>query len=304
MPKVSVVIPTHNRAEFVKAAIQSVLNQTYQDFEIIVVDDASKDATAEAVNSFQDGRIQYVRHETNKGEAGARNTGVMNAIGQFVAFLDDDDEWLPEKLEKQVNLFRGSSPIIGVVYTGVIEIEASTGRIIGQRIPVKRGDIFKDLATNNWIGAPSSVLLKRECFNKVGLFDENIDYGLDYDMWIRISKKFHFEYIEEPLVKYHVHENKLSTKYAHMISGYEAQFRKNGSLFALDSKAYSQYYSDLGVLYGCTGNIAKARGAFVKAIRIYPFQIRPYRNLCLSLLGAGIFNRLRHTREKLTLTLQ
>src|SRR5262245_29216969 len=108
MPKVSVIIPTHNRAEFLRSAITSVLNQTFQDFEIIVVDDASTDNTSEVVTYFGDKRIKYMRNNINKGDAGTRNVGVVNSNCTYIAFLDDDDEWLPNKLQIQIDMLEDS----------------------------------------------------------------------------------------------------------------------------------------------------------------------------------------------------
>ncbi len=113
-PTVSVIIPTYNRANLVSRAIKSVLNQTYQDFEIIVVDDCSEDNTEEIVKSFNDSRIRYIKHKKNKGGSAARNTGIKRARGKYIAFLDDDDEWLPSKLEKQIMLFEKLSKHYGV----------------------------------------------------------------------------------------------------------------------------------------------------------------------------------------------
>src|SRR5262245_24547581 len=102
MPLVTVVIPTHNRAGRVRSAIESVLHQTYADFEIVVVDDASEDGTENTVRGVLDPRVRYIRHAVARGDAAARNTGIRNSTGEYVAFLDDDDEWLPEKLRFQV----------------------------------------------------------------------------------------------------------------------------------------------------------------------------------------------------------
>ena len=121
MAKVSVIIITHNRSNLLGAAITSVLNQTFQDFEIIVVDDASKDDTGNVVQTFDDKRIRYIRHETNKGHAAARNTGLQNAVGEYIGFLDDDDAWLPEKLQRQVALLDGSPAVVGGVYAGFLK---------------------------------------------------------------------------------------------------------------------------------------------------------------------------------------
>ena len=109
MPKVSVVIPTYNRPEFLGAAISSVLNQTFQDWELLVVDDASENDTEEVVDGFGDHRLRWFRHEKRIGGSAARNTGIVNSVGAYVAFLDDDDEWLPDKLRLQVELLRKES---------------------------------------------------------------------------------------------------------------------------------------------------------------------------------------------------
>ena len=122
MPAVSVIIPTYNRAEFLRLAITSVLNQTFQDFEIIVVDDASEDHTHEVMNNLNDKRIKYIRHEVNKRVSAARNTGVLHSSGDYIAFLDDDDEWLPSKLQRQVALLEDSTSTCGGVYTLRIDI--------------------------------------------------------------------------------------------------------------------------------------------------------------------------------------
>ncbi|MEZ4547537.1 MAG: glycosyltransferase family A protein [Thermodesulfobacteriota bacterium] len=113
MPKVSVIIPTHNRADLLKAAIQSVLDQTYTDFELLVCDDASNDHTQDTVAGFSDPRIIYKRYEKNSGVVELRNNAVNSSSGEYIAFLDDDDEWLPEKLEKQVSVLDRSSPETG-----------------------------------------------------------------------------------------------------------------------------------------------------------------------------------------------
>src|SRR5712692_9764325 len=131
MPKASVITPTYNRADFLRVAIASVLNQTFQDLEIIVVDDASSDRTAEVVRRFTDELIKYIRHDINKGGSAARNTGIKNSTGAYVAFLDDDDEWLPEKLGMQVDLLENSPAEVGGVYTSYMVIDRASGIILG-----------------------------------------------------------------------------------------------------------------------------------------------------------------------------
>lgn len=297
MPKVSVIIPTHNRAELLRSAIISVLNQTFQNFEIIVVDDASRDNTQEVVSSYNDRRLKYIRNEISKGDGVARNAGINNSSGDYIAFLDDDDEWLPEKLEIQIDLLENSSAKVGGVYTGVLNIDRTTRRILGIRIPEKKGDLSKDILVGNFI-ITSSLILRKECFEKVGLFDESVPFCSDYVMWIRISRQFLFEYIKKPLVKYYIHNNSLSGNHRLVISGIETMLNKYGDFFALNSKGYSYRYIDLGEYYCYNGNVNKGREAFLKAIELHPFDIRPYFNLCLSLLGVSAFKKLKKIKEK------
>jgi len=206
MPAVSTIIPTYNRAEFLRMAITSVLNQTFQDFEIIVVDDASEDHTHEIIDNFGDRRIKYIRHEVNKGVTAARNTGVLSSSGNYIAFLDDDDEWLPRKLQMQVVLLEDSSSTVGGVYTSHVKIDRATGKILDRVVAQKRGNIGNDLLKDYClIGTASTILLRKQCFDRVGLFDESIEFGEEYELLIRVAKEFDFECIQECLVKYYVH---------------------------------------------------------------------------------------------------
>jgi glycosyltransferase involved in cell wall biosynthesis len=299
MPKVSVVVPTHNRAAFLREAISSVLDQTFQDFEIIVVDDASEDETSEVVRGFADNRIKYIRHDVGRRVAATRNTGISHSLGRYIAFLDDDDSWLKDKLQRQLDLIESSSANTGVVYTSFTRVETCTVEAPIYSNPTKkRGHLLNELSSGNWVGTASTVLLKRECLDKVGLFDEQIDFGEEYDLWIRISREFDFEYIEEPLVVYRVHEKKLSTDYNVMIRGKEAQLQKHAQLFAANRKNYGAIYLDLGVLYCYTNNVKKGREAFLRAIVIYPCELRCYFNYCISLFGARNFKRLKEIKAK------
>jgi glycosyltransferase involved in cell wall biosynthesis len=312
MPNVSVIIPTYNRAEFVRAAINSVLRQTFQSFEVIVVDNGSTDHTKDIVQEFTDSRIKYLRIGVNNGVSPARNLGILHSSGKYVAFLDDDDEWLPEKLQLQVSVMENSPPAVGGVYTGLYKVERSSGSLIEQIKPSKRGNLFDELCIENCIGTASTVLLRKECVTKAGLFDENIVVGEEYDLWIRISREFNFECIDKPLVNYSLHMNNATMNYMNsatidysdVISGFEAQNKKYGSWFASNSKAYSERFLSLGVLYCYTGNTTKGREAFLKAIKLYPIGIRHYYNLGLSLLGPKIFKKLKELTCWLSLRLR
>jgi len=298
MPAVSVIIPTFNRADLLPKAVRSVLAQTYQDLEIVVIDDASADCTTSVVQRMNDPRIRYVRHERNRGIAAARNTGVANATGRFLAFLDDDDEWLPRKLELQVGILAGSPRSIGAVYSAFEQVDMATGRRIGVVRPAKSGHILNELCLKNWIGTASTVCLKRECLEEAGPFDEKVTFGEEYDMWIRIAHHYDFKYIDEILVRYGVHPVQLSTNYQAIIGGLREQLQKHHDFFALDPGNYSRRFANLGVLYCYVGEIARGRQAFRSGIRATPLAAKLYAYLALSMLGPRVFRSVQGPRGK------
>lgn len=299
MPKVSIIVPTHNRARMLRAAIASVLDQSHQDFEIVVIDDGSTDDTEAAVARFRDARIHYSRNPKNLGESGSRNAGLARATGEYIGFVDDDDTWLPTKLAAQVGLLDRCPKKVGGVYTGYFRIDAATGATIDTILPDKRGNVYDDLRSYNWVGTPSTVLLRRECFDKAGQFDEQLKFGPDYDMWIRISKFYEFEFIRQPLVRYTVHANRLSADIPTMLSGKTAHLAKYPDYFAGDRRAYGGHFLALGVLYCYNRKLSEGRAALRRAIRIYPYEVRSYLNLFLSLCGSENFIRVKSLKERL-----
>ena len=294
MPRVSAVIPTHNRAGEVGRAIQSVLNQTFQDFEIVVVDDASEDDTEKTVRGFEDRRIRYIRHAVGKGDAAARNTGIRNATGEYIAFLDDDDEWLSEKLRLQVQFCEAGGPELGGVHTARWTIITATGK---RSLLSLAGRSPNDL-NRNWI-TTSSMLLRRRCFESVGLFDERMPSTSDYDLWIRISQEFRLGYIGDPLVNYYVHENGLSRNPARKIRGLEMLVAKHRDFFATSVTDNSRRHRKMGILYCRVGEMKEARATFWQAARIKPWEARNYFYLCLSLFGPRIFGKVKAFKDRL-----
>jgi len=195
-PLVSVIIPTYNKSQYLREAIKSVLNQTYKNIEVIVVDDGSTDNTKEIVESFNDSRIIYIFQE-NKGPAIARNTGIKKAQGEYIAFLDSDDLWLKEKLEKQVDFMEKNSEI-GLLGTGCYEV-TDKGKIIGKKIfPIKNKILQKDLIKYNSF-IQSSVMIRKEVFDKVGLYDKSFRESEDYELWLRIAGNYKVRNLAEAL---------------------------------------------------------------------------------------------------------
>ena len=201
--KVSIIIPVYNGERYVSEAIDSVLNQTYRDFEIIVIDDGSKDNTSNILRMYGE-KIRWKSQE-NRGQASALNEGFNMVKGKYIAYLDADDVCLPERFENQVKYLDEHSNV-GLVYSDRYQINENG--IIQRVIKSQPHDNFV-LLQNNYIPR-SAVMHKRECLNEVGLFDESITGDDDWDMWIRISEKFERGYMDKPLVKYRVHGGNIS----------------------------------------------------------------------------------------------
>ena len=192
---VSVIIPTFNRAALLKKAIASVLSQTYKDFELIVVDDGSEDNTAEVISCFAD-RMTYIRQK-NKGPASARNVGIKKSQGDFIAFLDSDDWWERKKLAVQMSEMQ-RNPDLFISHTQ--EIWYKNERLLNQKKRHEKfhGYIF-DKCLPLCVASMSTVMVRRELFDRVGLFDESLPCCEDYDFWLRVSIKHPFLLIGRPL---------------------------------------------------------------------------------------------------------
>lgn len=202
MPIVSVVIPTYNRAEYLPRAVDSVLEQTITDLEVIIVDGASTDDTESVVKEYSDPRIRYIRHEENRGASAGRNTGIKAAEGAFVAFLDDDDEWQPRKLKEQLNAYEQANESVGVVYTGIKNVDAE-GRTNAIKTPEIEGDVTKELLLHNYIGSFSALLVDSETIERTGLLNEQFPSWEDWEYYVRLSKTCQFASVPEALVIRH-----------------------------------------------------------------------------------------------------
>ena len=186
-------------------AVNSVLRQTYGDVELIIVDDGSeRDIESHLRNDFGFNRLQVVKNTRSPGASGARNTGFYHSRGALVAFLDDDDEWMPEKIRKQVEVFQSTSEKVGIVCTA--DVIMQEGGVIQTRSRDLRGDVFQTLCQAHLAGNTSNPLIKRNVLEHVGLFDESLSAAQDTDLWIRIAKHYHFATVNEPLTLIYWHD--------------------------------------------------------------------------------------------------
>lgn len=299
MATVTVVIPTYNRAALLKSSVQSVLNQSYQDFEIIIVDDASTDNTREMVGTFKDTRIRYLRHEKNRGEAAARNTGIGQATGKYIASQDSDDEWLPGKLEKQVMLLESSPRDVGLAYTGFWRAEGDTETYLPpHRIGRKEGHIQRELLRGNFVGTPTTVV-KRECFEKMGGFDERLRHLVDWEMWIRISELYRFVCVNEPLVISRCMSDSVSRNEFALIEAHEYILEKHFGKFAGNTEILAREQYWIGNLWCGIGNKKRGREYFKKAISTKPLNVKYLGAWVLSFVSHEKYNRLVALKQKL-----
>lgn len=292
-PLVSIIIPTYNRSHLIGRAIMSVLNQSFQDFELIVVDDGSSDDTEARILDFQiqDKRIRYFRHNVNKGPAAARNTGIGLASGRYIAFQDSDDEWMADKLEKQVNILNKSSSDIGMVYTGFVRVFSHKKVYVpSARIKKKEGDLHHELVGGNFIGMPT-VLIKKECFEKVGIFDEHLPSLEDWELFIRVSKYYKFICIDEPLVITYESEDSISRVKTSNVKALKTIIEKHYESFRKVPKVLARHYFVIGDHMCRAGQIFEGRQYLKSAFRLNPFASKYFFCYLLSLGGQGLYNQ-------------
>lgn len=195
---ISVIVPTHNRDNLLKKALDSIKNQTYKNFEVLVVDDIGNESTKEIVSSLNDERFYYVHNKKYQGATYSRNLGIEKSKGNYLAFLDDDDEWYEKKLELQLEKFY-SDKEIGIVY-GKLKIKIPSLNISYITAPLKKGEIYKDLIIENYVGGTIIPMINLNVVSKeVCYFDTNFPAREEYDLWIRLSRKHNFDFVDDVL---------------------------------------------------------------------------------------------------------
>jgi len=298
MPEVSIVIPTYNRANFLEKAVQSVLNQTFKDFELIIVDDGSVDNTKEVIKQYveKDPRVKYFYQKNSGGTSVPRNVGIENSKGSYLAFLDSDDQWLPEKLEKQVLFFKNTKDKqLGFLDCGALVINASDESIIAKyKLPYSyRGNIFEKILKNNFILTPSGIFIKRIVLETIGKFDEDFKMLTDWDLYLRISKNYNFDFINESLFKYYVHKENITKTLDR-----KEIIKDVINLFEKHKNDYSQYFPNLYIenlryfanLYCKSGQGRLGRELFIKTIKLNWRDYKSYFYFLLSLSGSKFYN--------------
>lgn len=277
---VSVILPTFGRPALLPRALRSVIAQSSLPAEIIIVDDNAELAqaraeTAAAVDDLREGAprktpIRYLKAETVLGGGAARNYGAAQASGEFFAFLDDDDWWLPQKLERQLGVFEAAKHPPGLVYTSrrIVGSDGQTNRV---RTATHRGWIFDVLLASNVIGTTSSAMIPKAVFEEVGGFDESLPSQQDIDLWLRISRTHQVDFVEEALTVQQEHaEGRISRRFANKARGLEQFLAKHHAEISGRPSVLAAQRARIGTHYLKYGHPLRGRWWLLKALTAVP----------------------------------
>ncbi len=277
---VSVIIPNYNYAHYLREAIDSVLAQTYGEIEIIVVDDGSKDDSRAILESYGE-QIQAI-FQSNQGVAAARNKGAAASDGEYIAFLDADDSWLPTKVEKQVAKFAENSNF-GLVHVGVDEVDPE-GHSLVHRLEGAEGAVSATLlmlGREGVLGGGSGAMIRRTVFEEIGGFDERLSTSADWDLFYRVSERYAVGFVPELLIKYRVHGSNMHTNVAvfehDMSLAFEKAFASpSPEIAAIERKAYGGLYQILAGSYFRAGKYGAFAANSLKSLTHEPRNIRHF----------------------------
>lgn len=302
MFQVSVIIPVHNGANFVARAINSVLDQTILEWELIIVDDGSTDATPQVVKTFTDSRVKYV-YQSNQGPNAARNAGIRISQGKNIAFLDADDWWLPAKLQAQLDRL-SEYPEAGLVYCSTLLVTPDGELILGEWALVE-GNAFKPLLFKNIVsGSASSIMIPKKVFERVGLFDEDFRRVEDWEMWLRIAATFPFAAVHQPLVYVTNRPGSNGKDCFAMHASQLAVLEKAFGSYAADyvhlrREALAAAHASAGRSFSTFNMYAESRAAFRQSLSLKPWNPGIYARWLLTFLGPTINQQGRRLMHRL-----
>ncbi|MFC1595697.1 glycosyltransferase family 2 protein [Candidatus Margulisiibacteriota bacterium] len=294
-PTVSVIMAAHNHAHFLQRSIGSVLEQTYLDYELIVIDNGSTDNTAETVRKLETDRVRYIYQDDTGSVAGPRNTGIKAAKGKYVAFLDSDDHWYPEKLQRVMRCLK-HNPNIDVICHDMLR--STSEKVLNKIIvgPDKEGDIFTRLLYEGNFLLGSGVTVKREAIVEVGNFDERQDFvnAEDYETWLRLARAGNqFFFLNEVLGELHIHSSNLSGDIKrstnnlrnvikhHILESFNKPSLSQKIVFR---KALAQTYYFEARNWQQRGSYLPTCWYYLRSIVMYPVVFKPYLFLLVALL--------------------
>jgi glycosyltransferase involved in cell wall biosynthesis len=313
MVSVSVIIPVYNGAAFIEAAIQSVIDQSVKDLEIIVVNDGSTDNTAELVQRFDDPRLRRV-NQTNCGLAAARNRGIEVANGTYIAFLDADDRWLPTKLARQIEILE-RRPEVGLVYGGYELIDAFGTRLTKRQPRAIPEPALRSLVRSNLVaGSATTSIVRRVVLDEVGGFDEMLPAGEDWDLWIRITRCSDLAFVPETVAQIRLHNLNMTSQATRMERGLLAVVDKAFATEPLPAELHGHYNRaragalfQSAIFYERSGERRCATTRLLRAIRRDPRNLDQYIVLCRLLCRFDpirLSETVRSTRRRLRMQVE
>lgn len=269
MTTVSVILPVVNRAEVVGRAIDSVLAQTHEDFELVVLDGGSTDGTVSRVESYSDHRVRLCEiGDTTL--ARARNIGAERTTGSVLAFIDSDDVWAPVKLERHVRRFETTGPDVGAVYSGFRRhIDGRTNYVPNETLAPREGDLSDHLLDRHLM-TPSALSVRRAAFRDVGGFDDDLRALEDWDICLRLSRAYRFAFVDEPLVDVYVQSDSMVTQDELMLDGYERLFSKHDDRFRSRPAVYGRHLFRIGARNLAVGRTSEGRRLLRRAVSQSP----------------------------------
>ena len=280
-PRVSVITPTYNRADFIEEAVQSVLDQTVGDFELLIVDDGSSDNTKEVLAPYlQDSRVRYF-YQKNQGQSVARNHGLAESRGEFLCFVDSDNAWLSDKLEQQLE-FMEANPEAHIVYGDIITMDESSHEIGRENMVRFSGRITADLLRDNFVSI-NTAMVRRQCYEELGGFNEKDRLAEDYDLWLRYSTLYHFHYLPEYLSRYRVMADQISSDKASRFWANELTLRHfldsypNSVSWSQAQRGWSTFHARKSRYLASRRELRRALIEAVRSIGRWPFHSSGWR---------------------------
>lgn len=290
-PTVTAIITTFNRRPFLTKAVQSVLNQTFFDFELLILDNSSSDGTEDAIKGFPDSRVRYIRHPPLT-IAQQRNLGLKEAKGAFIAFLDDDDEWLPIKLEKQLGAFKKGSVDIGLVYGGFTRIN-SDGKEYETHHPKLKGNVLTELLwqADAFTGSASNPMMRAAVLQALGGYNDSISASEDWELYLRLAERYQVDYVPDIVVKIRSHRGpRLGDRISEALMVEEMVLDRYRPI--MDSRLKSFYLQKIGGKLCRVGSLDEGRRRIREAIKMNPLNVLAYLQHSFSFLGSGLYSRI------------
>lgn len=306
----SVVVPTYDRPDRVERAVASVAGQTYDRIELLVVDDCSETPVADALSDDHDRafeRFEVLRHDRNRGGSAARNTGIRASDGDYVALLDDDDRWEPEKVERQVDLFRRRD--VGVVTTGAKVVDEDGQLVRRYRhddLPDDSVALTKRLLCRNVVGSCSAVMVDRDVVDAVGTFDERFPSWQDLEWYVRLSRHCRFGAVPDPLLVYRRDAAErvsddldalADETYPLFLDEFAPVAAEYGPMFERKMRAWTAYR--VGKQLVMAGRVREGRRFLTRAVGLYPFESSFYVHCLPALGGSPTYEAARRTKRAL-----